>query len=46
MICPIEVVEEFIRRAQLNTQKKVETCAILAGREQSGMLIIDTLIIP
>ena len=32
--------------AKTNTDRKLETCAILAGSEMNGALIIDTLIIP
>lgn len=46
MYCPLEIVESFIRLADANTKKFVETCAILAGNEKNGALIIDTLIIP
>ncbi len=46
MYCPLEIVEAFIKIAKANTDKKVETCAILAGSERNGALIIDTLIIP
>jgi len=28
------------------TSKKLETCAILAGEEKNGQLIINTLIVP
>jgi hypothetical protein len=31
--CPLEIVETFIRQADANTKKFVETCAILAGNE-------------
>jgi len=46
VICPIELVEDFIMRARANTVNKVETCAILAGIEQQGSLIVTHLIIP
>jgi STAM-binding protein len=47
MICPLELVEDFIRIADANTLRKIETCAILAGNERKdGTLVIDTLIIP
>lgn len=44
--CPVEIVEEFIRRAQLNTQNKIETCAILGGSKRGESYFITTLIIP
>ncbi len=44
--CPIEIVESFIKIAKANTDRKLETCAILGGSERNGALIIDTLIIP
>jgi hypothetical protein len=46
VICPYEIVEEFIRISNMNTNSKIETCAILAGIERDNTLIIDTLIIP
>ena len=46
VICPYEIVEEFIKLANANTSLKIETCAILAGIERDNTLIIDTLIIP
>ena len=39
-------MEEFIRRAQLNTQNKIETCGILAGKKRGESYVITTLIIP
>lgn len=44
--CPLEIISEFIKYASKNTDKKLETCAILAGNEKNDSLIIDTLIIP
>ena len=46
VVCPIEIVAEFLKIAQPNTSKNVETCAILAGNEIDGQLAITTLIIP
>lgn len=46
VLCPLEIIDSFIRLSQANTQSKLETCAILAGNEKSGELVIDTLIIP
>ena len=44
--CPNEIVESFIQLAEYNTSRKLETCAILAGIEVNGALVIETLIIP
>ena len=46
VLCPIEIVEDFIARAKVNTVNKLETCAILGGKERGGQLIITHLIIP
>jgi STAM-binding protein len=46
VIVPSELVEDFIRRAEPNTSRKVETCAILAGNMRNDSYIVDTLIIP
>jgi hypothetical protein len=46
VICPLEIIEEFIRIAKPNTSSKLETCAILAGIERDNTLIVTTLIIP
>lgn len=46
MICPIDVVAAFLKIAHPNTFRKVETCAILAGIEREGSLVINTLIVP
>lgn len=45
-MCPVEIVEEFIRRSNKNTDLNIETCGILAGIEQGSNLIITTLILP
>jgi STAM-binding protein len=42
----LEIIQDFIRRADANTSRKIETCGILAGNEVNNTLIIDTLIIP
>ena len=46
--CPTEILEAFIDLSRSNTDKSVETCGILAGREvnKGDSLLIDTLIIP
>jgi len=36
VICPIEIVSEFLRVANPNTSTLIETCAILAGEERNG----------
>ena len=46
VICPIEIVSEFLRVALPNTSQKIETCAILAGEEKDGQLVITALIVP
>lgn len=46
VICPLEVVAEFLKVSNNMTSKKLETCAILAGEEKNGQLIINTLIVP
>ena len=46
--CPTEILEAFIDLSRSNTDKSVETCGILAGREvnKGDSLLIDALIIP
>ena len=46
VVCPIEVVAEFLKRSNANTNSHIETCGILAGEERDGQLHITTLIIP
>ena len=47
VVCPIEVVAEFLKISNPNTLgTKIETCAILAGEERNGELHITTLIVP
>ena len=46
VLCPIEVIAEFLKGSHANTSRKIETCAILAGEEQNGQLAITTLIFP
>ena len=46
VICPIEVIAEFLKVAHGNTSRKIETCAILAGEERDGQLVITALIVP
>ena len=46
VICPIEVIAEFLKVSHANTSRKIETCAILAGEEHDGQLVITALIVP
>ena len=46
VVCPIEIVAAFLKLAQPNTKKNIETCAILAGYEIDQELAITTLIVP
>lgn len=46
MICPIDIVANFLKLSHSNTSAKIETCAILAGIEKDGQLLINTLIVP
>ena len=46
VICPIEAIAEFLRIAHPNTSTKIETCAILAGEEKDGKLIVTAIIVP
>lgn len=46
VICPNEIVENFLRISQQNTTNKLETCAILAGKDEDDHLLITTLIVP
>ena len=46
MKCPIEIIAAFLKGSHANTVKKNETCAILAGEEKGGELVITTLIFP
>lgn len=46
MILPKGIHERFLSIAEPNTQKKIETCGILAGTLKNNVLKITTLIIP
>ena len=46
VVCPIEAISEFLRVSAPNTSTKIETCAILAGEERDGQLVITALIVP
>lgn len=43
---PVRMMEEFLRVAQKNTAKNLETCAVLAGSLKNRVFHITTLIIP
>eukprot|EP00268_Persea_americana_P023114 TRINITY_DN2279_c0_g3_i1.p1 TRINITY_DN2279_c0_g3~~TRINITY_DN2279_c0_g3_i1.p1 ORF type:complete len:510 (-),score=88.72 TRINITY_DN2279_c0_g3_i1:243-1772(-) len=43
---PPKMMEEFLRLAQSNTAKNLETCGILSGSLKDRMFYITTLIIP
>jgi proteasome lid subunit RPN8/RPN11 len=43
---PQKIVEMFANAAHCNTQRRKETCGILAGKEIAGTLVISTIIIP
>ena len=46
VICPVEAIASFVRLAHPNTSRHIETCAILAGDEINGQLVITALIVP
>ncbi|GMH18877.1 hypothetical protein Nepgr_020718 [Nepenthes gracilis] len=43
---PIRMMEDFLRLAQRNTAKNLETCGVLAGSLKNRVFHITTLIIP
>ncbi|KAK4433882.1 AMSH-like ubiquitin thioesterase 3 [Sesamum alatum] len=43
---PVKMMEDFLRLAQKNTTKNLETCGILAGSLRDRVFHITTLIIP
>lgn len=43
---PVKMMESFLRLAELNTKKNLETCGILAGLLKNSMFYVTTLIIP
>ncbi|XP_010268042.1 PREDICTED: AMSH-like ubiquitin thioesterase 3 [Nelumbo nucifera] len=43
---PVKMMEDFLRLAQTNTTKNLETCGILAGSLKNRVFHITTLIIP
>ena len=42
----MEIIEKFLEIAKLNTDIKIETCAVLAGIEDEQKFVINTLIVP
>ncbi|XVE65547.1 hypothetical protein DITRI_Ditri08aG0008400 [Diplodiscus trichospermus] len=43
---PVHMMEDFLRLAQANTEKNLETCGVLAGSLKNRVFHITTLIIP
>ncbi|XWS14158.1 hypothetical protein CRYUN_Cryun36dG0099700 [Craigia yunnanensis] len=43
---PVRLMEEFLRLAQANTEKNLETCGFLAGSLKNRVFHITTLLIP
>ncbi|KAF3789784.1 AMSH-like ubiquitin thioesterase 3 [Nymphaea thermarum] len=43
---PVKIMEDFMRLAQKNTKRNLETCGILAGSLKNRKFSITTLIIP
>ncbi|XP_024922436.1 AMSH-like ubiquitin thioesterase 3 isoform X1 [Ziziphus jujuba] len=43
---PVKMMEDFLRLAQANTEKNLETCGVLAGSLKNRVFHISTLIIP
>ncbi|XP_044486908.1 AMSH-like ubiquitin thioesterase 3 isoform X2 [Mangifera indica] len=43
---PVNLMQDFLRLAQANTKKNLETCGILAGSLKNRVFHITTLIIP
>ncbi|KAL6990044.1 AMSH-like ubiquitin thioesterase 3, variant 2 [Sarracenia purpurea var. burkii] len=43
---PVKMMQDFLRLAQENTAKNLETCGVLAGSLKNRMFHITTLIIP
>ncbi|XP_073141470.1 AMSH-like ubiquitin thioesterase 3 [Henckelia pumila] len=43
---PVKMLEDFLRVARKNTEKNLETCAVLAGSLRNRVFQITTLIIP
>lgn len=43
---PVRLMEDFLRLARANTEKNLETCAVLAGSLKNRVFHITTLIVP
>lgn len=43
---PVKMMEDFLRLAQTNTTRNLETCGVLAGSLKNRIFCITTLIIP
>lgn len=43
---PVNMMESFLRLAEMNTKKNLETCGVLAGSMKKGIFFVTTLIIP
>ena len=46
LACPLDVIIQFLNNAAINTNHKIETCALLCGREEENRFLITHLIIP
>ena len=46
VVCPVEVVANFLQLSNHNTSRKIETLAVLAGEEKNDKLVITALIVP
>ena len=44
--CPLDVIDKFLEIANLNTGIKIETCALLCGREEADRYVITHLLVP
>jgi STAM-binding protein len=44
--CPLDIIDKFLNLADLNTGIKIETCALLCGREESNRYLITHLLVP
>jgi hypothetical protein len=45
-MCPVEIINSFIQFSKHNTDREIETCAILAGVDNGSALIVTTMILP
>lgn len=46
VVIPSDVSQEFLRIAQANTSRNIETCGILAGKLQQSVFVISHCIVP